>query len=406
MAKLMKNESRIDRLSGLPDSILCHILSFLPTKYAVRSSVLSTRWRYLSTLVHNLDFQGKNSHAFINFVDRVLFLHDAAVSIQKFHLNIYPDQRNLYENVCARRICGWITYALNRLVQQLDINMWLLGPIHNPATLFTSKTLVKLKLVVDFLVLTIPTKVWFPSLKIIFLEQVQFLDNDSVRRLISGCPVLEELVIYSDWNNVQELYISNSSLKTMTIGTNGNGFDGFDSEFVVSIVVVDAPSLVYFKLSGIPVKSFSFLNPMSLVKANYSYIYNDLGNRLVDKDIATNLLRVISNVQSLYFTDDILKVFSLCDKPLLVFHNLVHLEIGFNPGFYEFDGGLAELLESAPNLRTLIFRNDFSRVIWRPPTEVPCCLLFHLKVEPEIAQIAQKLLMLPRKSTMCQVEIV
>jgi len=29
-----------------------------------------------------------------------------------------------------------------------------------------------------------------------------------------------------------------------------------------------------------------------------------------------------------------------------------------------------------------------------------------VKVEPEIAQIAQKLLMLPRKSTMCQVEIV
>ncbi|OMO71827.1 hypothetical protein CCACVL1_18051 [Corchorus capsularis] len=317
MAKEMKHESIIDRLSELPDSILCHILSFLPTKYSVRTTILSTRWRYLSTLVYNLDFHnpGEKSHGFMNFVDRVLLSHDDAVSIEGFRLTS-PDfyKGKLDQDVCAYRICGWIIYALKRLVQQLYINMSSQGPIHIlPASLFTSKTLVKLEMIVEFLVMTIPTKVWFPSLKILFLKEVEFPDDESVDRLISGCPVLEKLDIYSDWKDVQELYISNSFLKTMTIGIVELG----DYKPGVSSVVVDAPSLVYFKLSCIPVESFSFLNPMSLVKVDFSDLF-DFWGFLVDDDegtnfvramdLATNFVRVTSNVQSLYLSDEFLKL--------------------------------------------------------------------------------------------------
>ena len=47
----------MDRLSQLPDDLLIKILSFVPTKCAVATSILSKRWLSLWTLVASLVFE-------------------------------------------------------------------------------------------------------------------------------------------------------------------------------------------------------------------------------------------------------------------------------------------------------------------------------------------------------------
>ena len=45
------DKNDIDIISNLPDCLLCHILSFLPIRDAIVTSILSTRQRSLWTLV-------------------------------------------------------------------------------------------------------------------------------------------------------------------------------------------------------------------------------------------------------------------------------------------------------------------------------------------------------------------
>ncbi|GMJ07428.1 hypothetical protein like AT3G59000 [Hibiscus trionum] len=114
MAKKV-NMKGVDSISGLPDSILSHILSFLSTEEAVQTSVLSKRWRYLFTLVSNLNFEFDEKHihwrkrhksstvrTFMCLVDRVLFFH--AGNVDKFHLKCG-------KRVDSDRIYGWISAA-------------------------------------------------------------------------------------------------------------------------------------------------------------------------------------------------------------------------------------------------------------------------------------------------------
>ncbi|KAL1059520.1 hypothetical protein V6Z11_1Z032500 [Gossypium hirsutum] len=98
-----------DRISSFPDPILYHILSFLPIKEAVRTSIISTKWRYLFASISTIKFDGysMSDHGF--------------------------------------DISGWICAALCRGVKEIDLQLSYLEDIL-PAVLFTCHSLVTLKL--------------------------------------------------------------------------------------------------------------------------------------------------------------------------------------------------------------------------------------------------------------------
>jgi ubiquitin-protein ligase len=61
-------EHKIDRISELPDPILEHIVSFIPTKQLLQLSVLSKRWENVWTLFPIPEFV---QHLFINNLRKV-----------------------------------------------------------------------------------------------------------------------------------------------------------------------------------------------------------------------------------------------------------------------------------------------------------------------------------------------
>ncbi|GMI63735.1 hypothetical protein like AT3G59200 [Hibiscus trionum] len=142
-----------DRISKLPDSILSLILSSLPMKDAVSTSILSTRWRYLFVSMFNLDVNfyifrppppPHIVQSFTDFMEEMLFLHTEG-NIQRFRLRYIH-----ISGLDSSRVCGWICAALWREVKEIHLDFTSLYdnfPKLPTALLFTSKTLKILKLV-------------------------------------------------------------------------------------------------------------------------------------------------------------------------------------------------------------------------------------------------------------------
>ncbi|KAL6648552.1 hypothetical protein ACP70R_012776 [Stipagrostis hirtigluma subsp. patula] len=222
-----------DRLSDLPDGVLGHILSFLPTKEAGRTAFLARRWRYMFANAHTMSFEQ----------DRVMHMGDDYT----FYVDAQERRSlngNFLDEVCAavlaRRRCGgvapntslrafrlffdddegyhgWdgpmVESLINHVLQQsnqelhLDLRFWT-GQLcgdgsgrgsrgacwypHLPARLFRCPYLRSLR--VGHCRLTPPEAVVLPS-----LETLHLTDIDEpcapIQRLISGCPRLADLTL-------------------------------------------------------------------------------------------------------------------------------------------------------------------------------------------------------------------
>ncbi|XP_061341177.1 F-box/FBD/LRR-repeat protein At4g00160-like [Gastrolobium bilobum] len=192
----MKTQNKADRISTLPDSVLCYILSFLPTKLCVATSILSKRWRPLWRSVPTLDFDDsdyyyESKELYYRFVQSVyiaIFSRDLHQPIQTFRFKCcssLADPTNLKV---------WINAAAERGLEHLDISLppsWLYESKWLPSAILSSRTLVVLKL------RELTVKALFPvhlsSLKFLHLYDVAFYKSRCFAELLSGCPVLEYL---------------------------------------------------------------------------------------------------------------------------------------------------------------------------------------------------------------------
>ncbi|ESW24028.1 hypothetical protein PHAVU_004G096100 [Phaseolus vulgaris] len=190
-----------DIISSFPDSILCYILSFLPTKQVVTTSVLSKRWKLLWRSVPSLDFHLRAPDMdYMNYESRKLFLSSLLFSVYNFLLFREMEQpihrlrftSRGFHNFESIERCIKTALRISGRLEHLHINLdWV---VELPSTVFTCKTLVVLELIMP------PKKFSFvdlPLLKILHLRYVPSFECEDLQRFLSGCPNLEDLEVGS-----------------------------------------------------------------------------------------------------------------------------------------------------------------------------------------------------------------
>ncbi|XP_076896674.1 F-box/LRR-repeat protein At4g14103-like [Bidens hawaiensis] len=250
-----------DAFSSLPNEILYHILSLMPTKYVVRTSILSKSWRYRWALVTNLDFDYTHtingSFRFTRFVDRVLKLCKTS-QVQLFRLH-------LSKLWATDIVSDWINEAVRLNVCELDIQA---VQSKLPLRMLTCKTLTKLRLrmsdkSVYHMWDEFTCQVKLPCMKTL---DMTFYDNSLVNafKLIKGCPILESL----SWKVIgyqmdEEDYTFNiPTLKRLKLAFQNCAYNK---------VVLHVPNLEYLFVGGMLSSVYVMKDVSSLVEASVSF---------------------------------------------------------------------------------------------------------------------------------------
>ncbi|XP_074344639.1 F-box/LRR-repeat protein At4g14103-like isoform X2 [Apium graveolens] len=350
------SESKTDRISSLPDCVLQFILSLIPTKDAVATCILSKRWKFLWTSVPNIDFDDAALYPnadfsypievtrFMNFVERVLLLRDSS-SIKKFRLSC---------RVCfsASRVHAWVSAAVMHDIEELDLCFFVEKPFMLPLCVFDSKSLTVLKLQMNC-ELQLPNCISFPSLKRLDLCLVTFLDDKSMDKLFSNCPVLQELSILDcEWVNLRDVMISIPTLKSLTIDDLPY-YGTFDVNGCQ--IKIDAENLMHLSYTGYLCNELIPCHVPSLFKAHI-HIPNLFEDQKEVVPRTAKLLRGLQHVHSLRMSTRTIKSLFLAGSLLEVpiFQRLTCLELTMKIENLSI-AGLMNLLHCSPNLESIHF---------------------------------------------------
>ncbi|KAG7557323.1 FBD domain [Arabidopsis suecica] len=345
----------MDRISGLPDEVLVKILSFAPTKVAVSTSILSKRWEFLWMWLTKLEFGGKlYSESEFNslqcFLDRNLPLHRAPV-IESFRL-VLSDP-----NLKPEDIKMWVLVVVSRYVRELEIYSSQKKQNILPSSLYTCNSLVILKLNGGIL-LDVPRMVCLPSLKTLELKDVIFFNDASLQRLLSNCPVLEDLMVALYYHeNMEKLTVIVPSLHRLSL------YIWYNCEFFI-----DTPSLGYFMLvDRSNSNSYLIENMPKLMEAYVNVTFADI----------KSLIGSITSVKRLTISSKV----AYGDG--FIFNHLEHLTLYVGKEYSS--NLLVRFLKDSPNLRELMLHSitddleNTDMFFWHQPSTVPECMLSSLQ---------------------------
>ncbi|XP_020875437.1 LOW QUALITY PROTEIN: putative F-box/LRR-repeat protein At5g41630 [Arabidopsis lyrata subsp. lyrata] len=373
-----------DIISDLPDAVICHILSFLPTKEAASTTVLAKRWKPLLRCVPSLEFddslcfhppmtyeeRSTNARSFMRFVDGVALQGNAKINRFHFKGEDIIDQMWVLE---------MIPNVLKRGVSDLDLDISSIWDsfdsmfYHLPPKIFVSETLVRLKLkFVQGVNISVEGDVSLPISKILHLDYFKIVTaTGTFNKLLSGCHALEELLLYNlMWDKSLEpgpffVNVSIPTLKRLTFRRFEEFDEAEDFNKSVSLSIFENPNLVYIEYIDSIADRYQQVSFDSLVEAslglrlrsdlvyNQRYHETEYSMSFKEKSNVTTLLTGICNVKILCLSDNTLEVLGCCRDTIPVFNNLIELTIETKPdGIWK---SLPAMLKNCPNLVTLVF---------------------------------------------------
>ncbi|RAL37896.1 hypothetical protein DM860_000590 [Cuscuta australis] len=385
--------SRSTQLCDLPDEILIHILSFLRMKEAVKTTVLSKRWKNLWAFIPDLHVSQREfpeRPLFLDFVIRAFALRNG-FSLRKFSISC-----DILED--APLIIAWVSFALRLNLQVLNLHL------EKPSTPYEtfmfdfflrSESLKVLNLDLPCVVV-IPPRVSFPNLKELSVSEIIFEDVDSIEKLFS-CSSLEILSIYQcKWRNLKDIHISAPNLRFLcideTIDDDNIDFDeiGFAFQDALSYdrrIHINGAALKSFIYNGELINECCILgDTMQLVeraRINIDRAYQ--AEQFIVVPRGFKLLSAVANVKSLSLTHHFLTDLAAGDElldTLPMFCNMTNLSVegSLDPMSFRI---LSMVLRRSPHLRSLRFLEEFDHF---PRHErdglldpVPSCFLTELK---------------------------
>ncbi|KAI3455318.1 hypothetical protein Pfo_011981 [Paulownia fortunei] len=344
----------IDRISNLPNEVLCHILSFLPTKYAVATSILSTKWKDLFPLIPNLRLRlddtlllhpesasGTYLISFMNFADRLLnvtlcgvpYIYAFCLICQKFDDGQY--------------IANWIHAALRLNVKRMDLRIRRLKNSNFLLDSLFGCNIVSLNLLLDFADDAPECRFSLPNLKML---SVQYMKFSAANVLLACCPLLEYLVVYNCYCYPGEmLRICIPSLKALKLV---NGIYCLEGE-----IELDAPKLEYLNYGGFLANCYLASKLKSLRIARLDLDQNVSQYPFESDEQAAELIKVCSDAEKLWLSEKFVAMLHHYPHPLPRFQKLVAVAIqNMDSHGWEL---LPSLLERAPNLKNLFLKAGF-----------------------------------------------
>ncbi|KAL0743090.1 hypothetical protein Bca4012_084603 [Brassica carinata] len=350
MMNQLRRSPRWGKMSELPDELLLKILSFLPSKDVVATSAISKRWKSLWKEVKTFRYDDTPPYP-LTFKMFALFIRSRS-TVESLQLKLNP-------NYSRGVINPLFNDAVARSLRELRTDM-LYKSFELPESLYLYPQLETL-ILEKLSFVDIPSKVYLIGVKKLHLLSVRFSSDESVTKLLSICPLLEDLAVRrSLYTNVMIFNIDVPTLKSLSID---NSFGKSRLEGVHGFVI-NAPSLTCFNIKDTFSNYLRFGNMPELVKASVNIVC-DQPEDILGSLATTRYLSL--RFQSLYF-------------PLATsFLFLDHLEL------YSFPSKLCYLLKDTPILRVLKLYQKHSQYndvadSWNQPSYVPECLLSHLEV--------------------------